>query len=149
VVCLDTLEHVFRVNDAFDEMFRILRPGGLLIAATTMRFPIHHYPDDYWRMTPQCLQRLTEPFAFRVIGSQGTETFPHTVFAVAVKGPSTPDADQRAAGMIAAYDGWLRKARASASASQKANRFVKSLYRSKGERRELVSEFTARFQVVR
>jgi SAM-dependent methyltransferase len=148
VVCLDTLEHVFRVHDAFTEMHRVLEAGGVLIAATPMRFPIHAHPSDYWRMTPECVSRLAAPFAFRLIGSQGTAGFPHTVFVVAVKAPAADDVACRAARLVAAFTERQAAARVSVPMRVKLVRAVKASYRSKGERRELAEEFTVRFEIV-
>lgn len=148
VVCLDTLEHVFRVHSAFDEMFRILRPAGLLIVATPLRFPIHEHPDDYWRITPHCLARLTSSFGFRVIGSQGTDTFPHTVYAVAIKDPIPANASTRATRFIEDYSKWLENTQAELPITHKLKRLLKRVYRSKGERRELQHEHTVRFAIL-
>lgn len=147
IVCLDTLEHVFRVHDAFGEMHRVLAPGGVLIVATTMRFPIHEYPDDYWRLTPHCLDALVSAFPFRVVGSQGQATFPHTVFAVALKTPVPRDAATRADRFVNEYTQWLERARRQLPLATKVKRLFKASYRSKGERRELADEYTARFEI--
>ena len=53
VLCIETFEHVFEVRRAFDEVFRILKPGGLFVITSPLNFRIHGYPDDYWRMTPE------------------------------------------------------------------------------------------------
>jgi SAM-dependent methyltransferase len=147
VVCLDTLEHVFSIAQAVQEMHRLLRPGGLLVAATTMHFPIHDYPEDYWRLTPRCLDRLVSPFDFSIVGSQGVETFPHTVFAVAVKAPAPFDVTDRCTRFIGVYRQRLAEARKRLPRRVKLRRFFRSCYRSKGERRALASEYTVRFSV--
>lgn len=87
IICVDTLEHVMEVRRAVDEMLRVLAPGGVIVLAVPFEFHIHNYPDDYWRLTPSCLERLLSPLAAVVVGSQGQETSPHTVFAVAAKSP--------------------------------------------------------------
>ena len=149
ILCLDTLEHVFEVTRALGEMHRVLKPGGLLVVATVMRFPIHDYPEDYWRLTPRCLDRLVAPFDFRIVGSQGVETFPDTVFAVAVKAPAPPDVTNRAARFMETYQQTLADARERLPRRVKLQRFVRGCYRSKGERRALASEYTVRFTMGR
>ena len=57
VLCIETFEHVFEVSKAFDEVFRLLKPGGIFVITSPLNFRIHGYPDDYWRMTPNCLRR--------------------------------------------------------------------------------------------
>lgn len=88
VVCVDTLEHVRRPEAAVAQMLRVLRPGGVLLLASVMDFPIHHYPSDYWRFTPEAFRLLLEGFEDGCVGWQGAGFHPHTVFAVAVKAPS-------------------------------------------------------------
>jgi SAM-dependent methyltransferase len=147
VVCLDTLEHVFRIHDACGEIYRILRPGGLAILAVPMRFPIHDQPSDYWRLTPECLSRLLKPFALRVIGSQGTEAFPHTVFGAAVKAPAPAEARERAQRLIDEYERWLKTTAAARPVAERVRHVLKASYRSTGERRELTHEAVARFTI--
>jgi SAM-dependent methyltransferase len=147
IVCVETLEHVFAVHDAFSEMHRVIQPGGLLVVTTPMRFPIHDYPEDYWRMTPACINRLASAFPFRVVGSQGCDDFPHTVYLAALKAPVPTDAGARAERLIALHTRWLAQARASRPLAAKLHTFVKSLYRSKGERRELANTYVARFAI--
>lgn len=61
IVSDQVLEHV-RGSPfiAFDESFRVLKPGGLLCHTTCFINPIHFYPDDYWRYTPEALRLLVE-----------------------------------------------------------------------------------------
>ncbi len=61
VLCIETFEHVFEVSKAFDEVFRLLKPGGIFVITSPLNFRIHGYPDDYWRMTPNCLRRHCRP----------------------------------------------------------------------------------------
>ena len=112
-----------------------------------MRFPIHEYPGDYWRMTPACIDRLASAFPFRVVGSQGLDDFPHTVYLAALKAPVPSDAAARARRLIASHTRWLAQARARRPLTATLHTFLKSLYRSKGERRELTNAYVARFVV--
>ena len=68
-----------------------------------LNFRIHGYPDDYWRMTPNCLRRLMSPYAARVAGYQGHRTFPHSVMALGIKSPAPADVAIRAGRLVAAY----------------------------------------------
>ncbi|NMD04281.1 MAG: class I SAM-dependent methyltransferase, partial [Deltaproteobacteria bacterium] len=53
VLCLDTLEHVEYPRKAMEEIHRILKPGGIVIISSVMNYPIHDFPFDYWRFTPE------------------------------------------------------------------------------------------------
>ncbi|PDW03890.1 methyltransferase domain-containing protein [Candidatus Viridilinea mediisalina] len=85
-LCLDTLEHVEYPHKACAELYRVIKPHGLLVLSSVMNFPIHDYPNDYWRFTPEAFASLLRPFEFVEIVSGGDPIFPHTVAAVACKG---------------------------------------------------------------
>jgi SAM-dependent methyltransferase len=86
VLCLDTLEHVKNPQLAISEMFRVLRPGGIAIISSVFDFPIHNYPDDYWRFTPQGLRLLMSDFSPLEIFSYGrTPESPQSVVGVGQK----------------------------------------------------------------
>ena len=76
VLCIETFEHVFEVRRAFDEVFRVLKPGGLFVITSPLNFRIHGYPDDYWRMTPNCLRRMLEPVCRAADGLSGLSQVP-------------------------------------------------------------------------
>lgn len=85
-ILLDTLEHVEYPHRALNEVYRVLRPGGVVIMASVMNFPIHGFPDDYWRFTPSAFASLVKPFEWSLVESAGDPEFPHTVVAIARKG---------------------------------------------------------------
>jgi SAM-dependent methyltransferase len=87
ILCVETLEHVFELRRAVDELMRVLAPGGLLAISVPFNHRLHNHPDDYWRISPSCLQRLLAPLAATVVGWQGVDKFPHSVFALACKAP--------------------------------------------------------------
>jgi SAM-dependent methyltransferase len=147
VLCIETFEHVFEVRRAFDEVYRILRPGGVFVITAPLNFRIHGYPDDYWRLTPNCLRRLMEPYALRVAGAQGHQSFPHSVMAVGIKSPAPGNAALRADRLIASFDQWLRNAKASLPVGIKLRRALSQLYRSKGERYQVADYYSASFTV--
>jgi len=86
VLCLDTLEHVERPRRALEELHRVLQPNGVLLISSVMCFPIHDYPHDYWRFTPEAFRSILKPFSFSFVGYQGKDDFPHTVVGVGFKG---------------------------------------------------------------
>ena len=147
MICLETFEHVFEVRRAFDEVYRVLEPGGLFILTSPFHFRIHGYPDDYWRMTPSCLGRMLEDYAVRVVGQQGPRKTPHTVMSLAIKHPAPPDAVERAERLISRYQGWLRERADALPTLVKAKRRLAMLYRSKAERSQLRDEYLADFRI--
>lgn len=147
VLCIETFEHVFEVRRAFDEVYRILRPGGIFVITSPLNFRIHGYPDDYWRITPSCLRRMLEPYDLRVTGSQGHSAFPHTIMGMAIKSPAPADAAERAARLTSAYSEWTRRAEATRPVGEKLRRLASMIYRSKGERRQVAEYYAAEFHV--
>jgi predicted SAM-dependent methyltransferase len=64
VVCAEVLEHVKYPDAALLFCFDVLRPGGKLIITVPFAFPIHNFPDDYWRYTPSGLRLLLTEAGF-------------------------------------------------------------------------------------
>jgi SAM-dependent methyltransferase len=64
VVSDQVLEHVEgNPQAAIDETYRVLKPGGLAIHTTCFINPIHNYPGDFWRFTPDALRLLCRNFS--------------------------------------------------------------------------------------
>jgi len=86
VLCLDTLEHVEYPRKALKEIYRVLKPEGIVVISSVMDFPIHDHPNDYWRFTPEAFMSILSPYSHSFVGFQGRETFPHTVIGIGFKG---------------------------------------------------------------
>jgi len=76
LLCLNTLEHVYDIRKGFAEIARVVADGGMAVISLPFYFKVHDYPGDFWRMTPEALERATAPFPWRIIGSRGWETTP-------------------------------------------------------------------------
>lgn len=87
VFLMDTIEHVEFVRKAINEIYRILKPNGILIMSSVMDFPIHGYPNDYWRFTPSAFESLLAPFSSSFVSALGRKTFPHTLVGIGFKNP--------------------------------------------------------------
>ncbi len=83
VIMLNTLEHVKNPFDAMKEINRVLRPEGILVMSSVMNFPIHDYPSDYWRFTPEAFRLLVSSFKSSFVDFDGEEKHPHTIIAIA------------------------------------------------------------------
>lgn len=86
VLILDTLEHVEYLRKAMEEAHRILKPNGMIIISSVMNFPIHDFPYDYWRFTPEAFKSLLKFFSSSIVDTSGESFFPHTVVGVGFKG---------------------------------------------------------------
>jgi len=147
VLCIETFEHVFEVRKAFDEVFRVLKPGGMFLITSPLNFRIHAYPDDYWRMTPSCLHRLMLNYEGLVVGFQGYHKFPHSVMAIGFKSPIPATFAAQAQKFIASYESWLQATKNSRPFAIKLRENIGMLYRSKGERYQTSNYYTSDFTV--
>ena len=63
----------------------MLKPDGIALITSVMNFPIHDYPNDYWRFTPEGFESLLKNFSYRFVDAIGDEWFPHTVVGLGFK----------------------------------------------------------------
>jgi len=66
ILCLAVLEHVENPFKAFEEMYRVLKPGGYLFLYVPFLYYYHAdkgYYGDYWRFTEDSLRYLSKPFS--------------------------------------------------------------------------------------
>jgi SAM-dependent methyltransferase len=108
VLCFDTLEHVEYPREALKELYRILKPNGMVVISSVMDFPIHDHPYDYWRFTPEAFKSILKPFANSFVGFQGQESFPHTIIGIGFKGATPPLTE-----FTKQYDTWQKADRRS------------------------------------
>ncbi len=83
---LETLEHVEYARKAMEQVRRVMRPDGIVIITSLMRFKIHSYPNDYWRFTPEGFKSLLSPFSNSFVSYAGNPEFPHTVVGIGFAG---------------------------------------------------------------
>ena len=94
-LCLEVIECVPNPFAAFDEMYRILKPGGVLLLSAPYNYRAFHrgaWKDpnqgapDYWRITKMGLELLAKKFSkVDVVGFGGTgdhDRFGHCLKAI-------------------------------------------------------------------
>lgn len=62
VLCAEVLEHLHTPSAAIAELYRILKPGGVLVLTTRFIFPLHDTPNDFYRYTKYGLTHLMKDF---------------------------------------------------------------------------------------
>lgn len=62
VLCTEVLEHTAQPFDAVKEIYRLLKPGGLLFLSVPLNFRIHGPLPDCWRFTQYGLESLLKEF---------------------------------------------------------------------------------------
>jgi len=85
VLNLESLEHIPYPQKAIDEIYRVLRPNGLLILTTVMHFKIHPCPKDYWRFTPEGIALLLNRFKILDCTLEGSLKRPKGIWVTAQK----------------------------------------------------------------
>lgn len=106
VVCVEVLEHVFDPIRAVQEIYRVLRPGGVAMLTSVMFMPIHAHPWDFWRFTPEGFARLLDPFETSLAFGYGFDLLPEGVQGIGVKGPFENLTVDRLPQTKAAIDAW-------------------------------------------
>jgi SAM-dependent methyltransferase len=71
VFLTSVLEHLTNPNQAIDEVYRVLRPGGQLFGYAPFYHHYHPSPSDYFRFTQMGLRHLTRHFTNVEIVSGG------------------------------------------------------------------------------
>jgi hypothetical protein len=86
-LCLDTLEHCADPMAACRELRRVVSADrGTVVISSVMLMPIHGYPSDYWRFTPEGLRLLLDGFDEVDVAGMGDPGIPFWVFGVAASG---------------------------------------------------------------
>lgn len=89
LLCLDTLEHARRPWKVFAECARLLdEDWGVAIFTTVFDFQVHDFPNDYWRMTGECMRAMFDDFFpeyNQIVYEAGKHSKPHTVAGVVFK----------------------------------------------------------------
>lgn len=66
VICLAVLEHVPNPVECTREIFRVLKPGGCVVASVPFMQPEHKVPGDYQRYTQDGLEKLFRDAGFNL-----------------------------------------------------------------------------------
>jgi SAM-dependent methyltransferase len=74
IVSDQVLEHLEgNPQEAIDEGFRVIAPGGVAVHTTCFMNPVHEYPADYWRFTPEALKLLCRNYEIIAVGGWGNK----------------------------------------------------------------------------
>jgi hypothetical protein len=75
VLCSEVLEHVARPWVALPKLAAVIRPSGWIVVTTLTAFPIHGFPDDFYRYTRSGLELLLKDAGFVDVQSENAGEF--------------------------------------------------------------------------
>lgn len=64
VIAQESLEHFENPSIAVDEIYRVLKPGGIFYVQVPFIIGYHPGPTDFWRYTKEGIRKLTEQAGF-------------------------------------------------------------------------------------
>ena len=79
VVCFETFEHIFNLNEVFTEISRVTRPGGLLLVSAPFVWEEHEIPYDFARYSSYGLAHIINGHSYNILDSMKTTTYVLTV----------------------------------------------------------------------
>lgn len=82
VLCTEVLEHTREPQKVINELYRITKPGGVVLLTTPMVWPVHEAPNDYYRFTNFGLEHLFGSAGFTSLNSHGSNGYVYTMLAL-------------------------------------------------------------------
>lgn len=70
ILCTEVFEHVEKLDDVIDELYRVLKPGGRMIVTTPFMCMEHEMPYDFRRFSFNGLSNLMKKNNFKILQSQ-------------------------------------------------------------------------------
>ena len=113
VACLNILQHVTDPGAVAGEMIRLLKPGGILLVCSCTAGRTAANPDLLWRPAPHAFQKLLASLEATLVGWQGREGDPHSIYALGCKAPVNAD-------YVAGANRFLRSFRKALAREQRA-----------------------------
>jgi SAM-dependent methyltransferase len=106
VILLEVLEHLPHPWRLWEELARVISPGGHAFVTCPFHYPVHMEPHDYFRYTAHGLRRLAEEAGFDVLWMEPKGGIP--TFLVDVKSKILLWIS-RALHLPAGWIGWLQR----------------------------------------
>ena len=79
VLCNQVLEHVDDVDVSLDEIYRVMKKGGIMLLTLPAAYPIHMEPYDFRRFTHYGIRQTLEKHGFREIDIKGSTSMKDTL----------------------------------------------------------------------
>lgn len=98
IICMEVLEHVHDPRKATSEMFRVLRPGGVVVGSSPFLLGLHEEPHDYFRFTLHGIALLFRKFETMTIRPRNS--YMSSLAALVARLFAAPDQKTRTAAAI-------------------------------------------------
>jgi len=110
LLCIGVRQFAAGQEKVAAEIRRVLAPGGVLLACVSVSHPPSRPELASWRPTPRTMARLLEGMDATLIGWQGAETHPHTIYGIGFKPPANVTAVEETGRFIDAFQRRLKMA---------------------------------------
>lgn len=64
IICLSVLEHCEQPFKMAENLTSLIKPGGKICLSVPFSWKVHAYPSDYWRFTPEGVEKLFPKLVF-------------------------------------------------------------------------------------
>jgi hypothetical protein len=110
IICLGPTEQLQRADKLLENLLDVLAPGAVLLLVAPVIYGLNRHGQFERPLTPLALVRLLARLEASIVGWQGAEDFPHTVYALGCKGPVEPEALRAAGRFVGEFTSWVESA---------------------------------------
>ena len=147
VLWIDALRCALQPRLAVEEMLRILSPGGVLLVCASSAVSVPDQASTDWRLTPRGLEQLLSGMEARLIGWQGSEHSPHTLYGVGFKPPLDGAVLQGTNRFLARFPARIAQLAESVGWPVRLKQFLASLAGSRTQRRQRRDDYQVQLAV--
>ena len=137
VLCLGPLELSHEPRRMLEEVTRIVRPGGALLICTPAEAAVPGPTPDHWRLSPRSVDRLLCGMAATMVGWQGPDASPHTLYGIGFKAPLDGAVVAGAGRFLERFQARVRSSAAAIDWPRRLKHFLLRLTRPGTRRRRL------------
>lgn len=89
VVIVEVLEHISKYEEALDNVYQLLKPGGLLVGTTPWSTPLHDKPFDFFRYTSYQIEKMLKSAQFKDIKIESRGNLYDSIIYLGLRGLRT------------------------------------------------------------
>lgn len=89
VLIVEVLEHIPKYEEALDNVYQLLKPGGLLVGTTPWSTPLHDKPFDFFRYTSYQIEKMLKSAQFKDIKIESRGNLYDSIIYLGLRGLKT------------------------------------------------------------